>query len=344
MNKDKPFITVMVLCYNYGHLLRRALDAVAAQDFNDYELLFIDNGSIDNSKEVFEVFCKDHPEVNTRYMHVCPNQGPCHGWNLGIKEARGEYVLFNDADDWMEPNCLSVLANVAKESGADRVTGQYMEVLPDGKVSRVRHLVANSNSKIVTPMLQGSIYRRSIILNNKIELPENVFGPYDFFLTFKFADCEKNKPVFVTTNVYNYLINPNSICRITEKELSSDYTIETVYQKAVKPFIDIATDCVREGMDNDLKDQECYLIVRNSYASVFSLFKSHPYEIADGVFKKTRNELEKIFKNYRCNRFINPIGNGFEFPGSVAVWFMVVGEESFVLKLAFKLINRVFVK
>ena len=70
MNKNKPFITVMVLCYNYGHLLSRALEAIAVQQFRDFELLFIDNGSIDNSKEVFQAFCSAHPEVNARYMLV----------------------------------------------------------------------------------------------------------------------------------------------------------------------------------------------------------------------------------------------------------------------------------
>ena len=57
-----PFITVMILCYNCSEFVSRALNAVAKQTFRDFELLFIDNGSTDNSIRIYERFIKKHKD------------------------------------------------------------------------------------------------------------------------------------------------------------------------------------------------------------------------------------------------------------------------------------------
>lgn len=60
----------------------------------------INNGSTDNTEEVYREFCRENPEIRTTYVPVYPNQGPCHGWNMGLDHAHGKYVMLCDADDW----------------------------------------------------------------------------------------------------------------------------------------------------------------------------------------------------------------------------------------------------
>lgn len=162
-----PLISVMVLCYNYGHLLGRALEACSAQTFRNFEIVMINNGSTDNTEEIYRQFCRKNPDIRTTYVHVDPNQGPQRGWNEGLRCAQGEYVMFNDADDWMQPDCLEKLAQKALETNADRVSGQYQEVLPDGKIARVRKLT-KKHHRIQIPMLQGVIFRRSTFFENNL--------------------------------------------------------------------------------------------------------------------------------------------------------------------------------
>ena len=338
MNKNKPFITVMVLCYNYGHLLSRALEAIAVQQFRDFELLFIDNGSIDNSKEVFQAFCSAHPEVNARYMLVSPNQGPTHGWNLGLQQARGEYVMFNDADDWMEPNCLQILADAAKRTGADRVAGQYQEVLPDGTVQRIRHFKANKASRIISPMIQGVIFRLGTILSNGIFLPEDMIGPYDAYLTFRFAGVESTNPIFIPVTIYNYLINPASICRTFEKQQDKREGSFILYNKFHKPLIDAAAQCMPYvASRKEVYEQMVYLTLRNSYAAIVEGYKHYDPLAADRLYSYLKNDLTVTFPNYRNNPYIMPIGNGFEFSGSLAVWGLITAEKLGLAKVLLKL-------
>ena len=93
MSKKKtPFITVTVLCYNYGHLLPRALEAIAAQTFRDFDLVVINNGSTDNTQQVFDDFAAAHPDLDARCVKIEKNIGLPHGRNAGFDAADGEYV------------------------------------------------------------------------------------------------------------------------------------------------------------------------------------------------------------------------------------------------------------
>ena len=65
---ERPFISVMILYYNYSHLLKRALDACAAQTFRDFEIVMINNGSTDITEDVYKGFCKTHQDISTLYV------------------------------------------------------------------------------------------------------------------------------------------------------------------------------------------------------------------------------------------------------------------------------------
>ena len=61
--KTEPYISIVLVCYNYAHLLPRALEGIASQTFRDFELVFVNNGSTDNSLQLFEEFIAEHPDI-----------------------------------------------------------------------------------------------------------------------------------------------------------------------------------------------------------------------------------------------------------------------------------------
>lgn len=323
MATASPLITVMVLCYNYGHLLCRALDAIAAQRFTDFELLFIDNGSTDNSKEVFTDFCNEHPALNARYLLVSPNQGPTHGWNLGIRQARGEYLMFHDADDWMEPDCLAALAEAARQTGADRITGQYQEVLPDGTVQRVRHFFPKKGEKLCSTMLQGVLFRRCVIQDHHITLPEHIFGPYDYYLTFRFARFETTAPVYIRQVVYNYLINPDSLCRIAEQAQNRAEGYLAIYRRFNRPLIEVTATCLDDTPDPALRQAMLYATLRNLYAALVTNYGIMLADHAQQVYRLIRADLHKAFPQYQKNRYLFPLRNGYEFSPGLVIWLVI---------------------
>lgn len=97
-----PFFSIITPTYNRAHLLERTINTVLAQDFADFELIIVDDGSTDNTKGIIERF-KDE---RIRYIYQ-ENGERGKARNTGTLNAKGEYVFFLDSDDLIYPNHLS---------------------------------------------------------------------------------------------------------------------------------------------------------------------------------------------------------------------------------------------
>lgn len=107
--------SIIIPCYNHGQYLSDCLDSIIGQSFSNWESIIINDGSIDNSKEVGECYVKK----DSRFILLNQsNQGLSVSRNKGIQNSKGDFLLFLDADDWLEPNCLEVLVrNISKHPG-----------------------------------------------------------------------------------------------------------------------------------------------------------------------------------------------------------------------------------
>lgn len=121
-NASAPILSIVIPAYNAQEFLRRCLDSIVDQvEFSsgDVEIVCIDDGSTDGTARIISGYEKVHK--NVRFVHQ-PNEGKGSARNHGIREARGEYLTFIDADDKMTPNALGVLLPYLK-------TGLYDEIL-----------------------------------------------------------------------------------------------------------------------------------------------------------------------------------------------------------------------
>jgi len=111
-------ISVIIPTYNYGSYIGRTLSAILFQTYKNFEILVIDDGSTDNTREIVEGF--QDPRIRYLYQN---NQGACVARNRGICEAKGDYLLFHDADDLIEPGHLEEYLSVAVEHLGSNVYG-----------------------------------------------------------------------------------------------------------------------------------------------------------------------------------------------------------------------------
>lgn len=95
-------VSVIVPAYNYGRYLREAIESIQAQDFDDLEILVVDNASTDDTQAVLASI----HEPRMRVLTLEVNQGLSGAFNLGLENARGEYVAYLDADDRWCPGKL----------------------------------------------------------------------------------------------------------------------------------------------------------------------------------------------------------------------------------------------
>lgn len=109
-------ITVVVPVYNVGNYLPKCMDSILAQTYTDYEVIIVDDGSTDGSGEVCEREAQRSDKI--RVVHK-PNGGLSSARNCGIDHAKGDYIIFPDPDDWVEPDYLEHLLAIKEREGAD---------------------------------------------------------------------------------------------------------------------------------------------------------------------------------------------------------------------------------
>lgn len=107
MNSNKiPAITVIIPVYNVEKYLHQCIESIINQRFTDFELLLIDDGSTDNSPDICDYFQSKDMRIKTFHKK---NGGVSSARNLGIQEARGKWICFIDADDWVGTKYLEEL-------------------------------------------------------------------------------------------------------------------------------------------------------------------------------------------------------------------------------------------
>ena len=95
-------ISIVTPVYNAATFIRQTIEMVQAQTYTDWELLLVDDGSKDGSAEVIEAYLKENPDKRIRLINKACNEGAALTRNRGIKEAKGRYIAFLDADDvWL---------------------------------------------------------------------------------------------------------------------------------------------------------------------------------------------------------------------------------------------------
>lgn len=110
------FFSVLVPVYNVAPYLRECLDSILGQDFSDFELLLVDDGSTDDSGAICDEYAANDPRI--RVFHK-PNGGQLSARRYGIERAEGAYYVFVDSDDWLSAGMFSRLSAAIRETGAD---------------------------------------------------------------------------------------------------------------------------------------------------------------------------------------------------------------------------------
>ena len=107
--RNEPLISVIIPCYNHGKYLHDSINSVYAQkDYSNYEIIIIDDGSVDDTRQIAAGF----PNVKYVYQR---NAGLSAARNTGIKNSSGKYLVFLDADDWLLPDAMAVNFSYLKD-------------------------------------------------------------------------------------------------------------------------------------------------------------------------------------------------------------------------------------
>ena len=174
---------------NKGKRLRRCLDSLCSQTMDDeeYEIILVDDSSVDGSDLICEEYASSRDNISFIRLDPALHTGsPSPPRNEGIRHARGEYLVFGDADDWFGPDCLKRLIGHAVEDGSDFVIGRVLTVDRAKMVGRVAWCRSEcpgiqGRNPADTPEFYetigswGRAVKRELIENNGIYFVDNAY-------------------------------------------------------------------------------------------------------------------------------------------------------------------------
>ena len=119
-------LSIIVPIYNAEKGIRRCIESILQQDYEDFEAILLDDGSQDGSAKILDEYA-----LKDKRIHVVhkKNSGVSDTRNQGMRIAKGEYIQFMDADDWLAENAMKVLVNAIEESEADLVVVDFYRVV-----------------------------------------------------------------------------------------------------------------------------------------------------------------------------------------------------------------------
>lgn len=124
----KPTVSIIVPVYNAEKFLNRCVDSILGQEYRDFELILVDDGSRDMSGSICDAYAKTDERVVVIHKE---NSGVSDTRNQGIERAKGTYLQFVDSDDWLTPDATKLMVRAAEEHGCDMVISDFYRVVGD---------------------------------------------------------------------------------------------------------------------------------------------------------------------------------------------------------------------
>ena len=229
-NAALPKISVIVPVYKVENYLHCCLDSILAQSYTEFELLLIDDGSPDNCGKICDEYAEKDSRV--RVFHV-ENGGPSRARNIGLDNAHGDWVIFVDADDWLEQGFM-VKLGIGDNNLPDIMFWGFNRCFEDGNVkvcSPKDFEVVEDKDSIINQLLYlfnsneqffgftwNKIFRRSIIEKVNLRFEERLKTREDELFTLNYC-CHINSIKILSYAPYNYRILSNSLSHNSDKEL-----------------------------------------------------------------------------------------------------------------------------
>ena len=194
-------LSLVVPVYNMEVFLPRCMDTLLFQSSRNFEIILIDDGSVDSSGEICDSYALKYPEL-IRVIHK-ENGGLSSARNTGIAAARGEYIVFPDPDDWVEADYVEKFLTLQAKHNADLVcTGYYVDtdktslLAKGGQEEIILYGVDGQRALLLPPQMNGfawnKLYRLDIIREQKLSFLDDVGITEDLDFAYRYLKyCEK---------------------------------------------------------------------------------------------------------------------------------------------------------
>ena len=307
-----PKVTVITPVYNAEKTIKRCLDSLVNQTLKDIEIITINDCSTDNTLKILKAYQKKHK--NLIVIDNETNLGPAASRNKGLEIAKGDYIGFVDADDFVELNMYEVMAkNMSNEidlitCSRTRDTGtKVKEIINRKETTNPKDLSEISN------YTSDKLFKKSIIDKNNIKFPEKYRYAEDmYFLTV--YRCYANKMKILQDVFYHITFNTSSITNS--------------YNKNILSIIEVLKDLKKFLEDNNFYDEvkdEYLKICCQYYSRRVREFKNFSnFRLKERYVRRFLKFLKENFDYKVCKEYIRKYWKGNKLKKVITSYFRML--------------------
>ena len=298
MNKQ-PKITVYITNHNYGEYVDQAIESVLDQTFQDFELIIIDDGSTDNSRKILKKYEK---MINTKIIYQ-GNRGLSISNNIALQQAKGEYIIRLDADDYFDKNALKILINEFDDENIGMVFGDWYITDQKGNVLGIekRHDFDKDVSLYDQPAHGACTMFRTKFLKEIGGYDETISRQDGYELWFRFIEEYEIRNINIP--VFYYRKHGSSLTDKSEELLNTRSQIfKKIAERRNKPLTKAIAIFPVRGEKLDIRSRP-FLKISNDYLIDISINNYLKAEGIERVVVSTpdRELIKYIERNYNKN-------------------------------------------
>lgn len=213
-------VSLIVPVYNAEKSLARCIDSILAQDYENFELLLMDDGSTDQSAAICDAYADRDPRIRVVHKN---NTGVSDTRNQGLKLSRGVYIQFLDADDWIAPEATGLLVRAAEEHDAELVVSDFYRVVNqwtshkgsidvEGCLNREEFAdwMLKSPADYYYGVLWNKLYRRALIEKFSLRMDPALDWCEDFIFNMEYI-LHVNRIFILRVPIYYYVKTEGSL-------------------------------------------------------------------------------------------------------------------------------------
>lgn len=305
-------VSIIIPVYNAEKFLKKCLDSIIEQTYENIEIICVNDGSKDGSLNIL----KEYQEKDFRIVVINKeNAGVSEARNDGIKKSTGEYVMFADADDWLEKDAVEIMYNALQEKKVDVVRGNYYintsyeQSELQGNMCGLNDLVLKTDDKefvkkVHKNLLKGNLlcYVWALLIKKDVILKTSLFKKGIVMMEDSIFYNELMNVIdsiyFLDKPMYHYYYNPSSCTK------SSEYYVRNMYNllKVHKILVD--------GIEKDKFEEagrisEINTTISNKIAGYFFLM----YLAND----KSKMELIKLMDELLADKYLKELFENVEY-------------------------------
>lgn len=211
-------LSIIVPVYNVEKYLYECIDSIISQNLNNCEVIFVDDGSSDNSGTICDDYCKRYDCFSVIHKE---NGGLSDARNIGIKAARGEYLLFLDSDDKLSSDAIAVILKEIKKRHTDIIVGRavtFSDICEKQETYNIHsyqpYMSINTPSKLLLKLDRNSdfwfaawlvVIRREFLYENELYFTKGLFHEDELWVPIVFLNARTAS--LIDTPFYMYRVN-----------------------------------------------------------------------------------------------------------------------------------------